>query len=334
MANDSSKKIRPDTINKHIGNVYPALAMLAGMELDVFTPLANGKLPVATIAKMLGLQADKLEPLLYALVTAGLLQIDREDFSNTSESQEFLVKGSKRYLGGAHSAYSDLWSSTMHTAASIRAGAPQAKHDFSTMSKDELRAFIRGLDAGAGATARRLHKTFDMQRFKKLLDAGGGSGGVAIELCKLCPDMNASVGELANVAVITRECIAESSVAERVSVIDVDLVNNEPAGHFDAAVLRALLQVLSTEQATKVVQNVVASLDSGGELFIVGRMLDDSRLSPLEAVAVNVMFLNVYDHGKAYTESEYRAWLTNAGMTSIERTELAGGYSIMHALKP
>jgi len=334
MVDEKTKKLMPETINGHIGNVYPALAMLAGMELDVFTPLANGKLSAAEIADALELRVEKLEPLLYALVTAGLLEIKAEYFSNTPESQEFLVKGSQRYLGSAHSAYSDLWSSTMHTAASIRTGTPQAKHDFSAMSQNELRAFIRGLDAGAGATARRLHRTFDMHRFKNLLDAGGGSGGVAIELCKLCPDMRASVGELPNVAAITRECIAENAVGERVSVIEVDLVNEVLQAGFDAAVLRALIQVLSVEQAIKVISNVVASLESGGELFIVGRMLDDSRLSPLDAVAVNVMFLNVYEHGRAYTESEYRDWLTNAGMMKIERTELAGGYSIMHAVKP
>ena len=327
-------KLMPDTINRHIGNVYPALAMLAGMQLDVFTPLAEGPLFAADIAKALDLPSEKLEPLLYALVTAGLLSVDDGKFSNTAEAQEFLVKSSKRYLGGAHSAYSDLWSSTMHTAESIRSGIPQAKHDFAAMSKEELRGFIRGLDAGASATARRLNKTFDMTRFSTLLDAGGGSGGVAVALCELCPNLQATVGELGNVAEITRECVAESGVVDRVSVLDVDLVKEIPSAQYDAVVLRSVLQVLSAAEASKVVEHVAACLNSGGELFVVGRMLDDSRLSPLDAVAVNVMFLNVYDHGKAYTESEYKSWLTNAGLTAAARTELAGGYSIMHAVKP
>ena len=156
---------------------------------------------------------------------------------------------------------------------------------------------------------------------------------MAVALCELCPNLRATVGELANVAEITRECVAESAVAERVAVIDVDLIAQAPAGHYDAVVLRSVLQVLSAEEASKVVRHVAASLNDGGELFVVGRMLDDSRLSPLDAVAVNVMFLNVYDHGKAYTESEYKSWLTGAGLTKPTRTELAGGYSIMHAVK-
>lgn len=80
-------------------------------------------------------------------------------------------------------------------------------------------------------------------------------------------------------------------------------------------------------------QHVASALDTGGELFAIGRMLDDSRLSPPDAVAVNVMFLIVYEHGQAYTEGEYRAWFSNAGLRQITRQSLAGGYSILRGVK-
>lgn len=325
--------LKPDTINTHINNVYPALAMLAGMQLEVFTALGDEALGVDEVAARLQVQAAKLQPLLYALVTAGLLQVDDGRFTNTPEAAEFLVKGRPRYIGSAHSAYSDLWSSTMHTAESIRSGIPQARHDFSRMSHAELSAFIRGLDAGAGATARRLDKTFGMQRFARLLDAGGGSGGLAIALARLCPAMHASVAELPNVAQVTRECVAESGLTGRVDVVEADLVAAPPPGRYDAVVLRSVLQVLSPSQAAAALRHAVAALAPGGECFVVGRMLDDSRLAPLDAVAVNVMFLNVYEAGQAWTESEYRDWFGQAGLSGTTRTPLAGGYSIMHGVK-
>ncbi|MCB1748938.1 MAG: methyltransferase domain-containing protein [Gammaproteobacteria bacterium] len=325
--------LKPDTINTHINNVYPALAMLAGMQLEVFSALGDEALTAAEAAARLDVQPAKLQPLLYALVTAGLLAVADGRFANTAEAAEFLVKGRPRYIGGAHSAYSDLWSSTMHTAQSIRTGVPQARHDFSQMSQAELSAFIRGLDAGAGATARRLDKTFDMKRFRHLLDAGGGSGGLAIALAKLCPDLRASVAELPNVATVTRECVAESGLGERVDVVEADLVAAPPPGAYDAVVLRSVLQVLSPAQAAAALRHAVAALAPGGECFVVGRMLDDSRLAPLDAVAVNVMFLNVYEAGQAWTESEYRGWFEQAGLSGNTRTPLAGGYSIMHGVK-
>ena len=331
--NAATDRLQPDTINAHLANVYPALAMLAGMQLDVFSPLAAGPRTVAGLATALGVQPEKLRPLLYALVTAGLLTVDGEDFANTPESMEFLVRGQPRYLGGTAEAYADLWSATLHTAASIRSGVPQAKHDFGRMSADELRAFIRGIDAGAGATARRLHKDYAIGARHRLLDAGGGAGGLALALCRLYPELRATVAELPSVAAIARECVAESGLAARVDVVEADLLAAPPPGRYDLATLRSVLQVLSASDASRVLRHVAAALEPGGELFVIGRMLDDARLSPPEAVAVNVMFLNVYEDGQAWTEAEYREWFGAAGLLDVTRQPLAGGYSVMRGVK-
>lgn len=331
--NAPTDRLQPDIINAHLAAVYPALAMLAGMQLDVFSPLAAGPRTAPALAEALGVQPQKLGPLLYALVTAGLLTVDGDCFANTPESMEFLVRGRPRYLGGTAEAYADLWSATLHTAASIRSGLPQAKHDFARMSADELRAFIRGIDAGAGATARRLYKDYPLAARRHLLDAGGGAGGLAIALCRLCPDLRATVAELPSVASIARESVAESGLAARVDVIEADLVAGPPPGRYDLATLRSVLQVLAPAEAARVVTHVAAALAPGGELFVVGRMLDDGRLSPPDAVAVNVMFLNVYDAGQAWTESEYREWFRAAGLVDVRRQPLAGGYSVLRGVK-
>jgi len=333
MSEAKAGKPRPDTINRLAGGVYPALAMLAGMQLDVFSPLADGPLTAEELAKILDVDAARLRPLLYALVTTGLLELAGERFANSAEAAHFLIKGRRGYIGGQHEIFADLWSATLQTAESIRTGVPQARHDFNAMSHDELRAFVRGLDAGAGAAARRLLRDHDFTRFRHMLDAGGGSGGLAIALCRACPELDATIADLPNVAAVTREFVADAGMSGRIAVLDADLVATPPAGRYDAAVLRALVQVLGPEQARQVVANVAAALAPGAEIFIVGRVLDDSRLSPPDAVAVNVMFLNVYEAGQAYTEAEHRAWLQAAGFTEVTRTPLAGGYSIVHGIK-
>lgn len=328
------KRLRPDTINRHANAVYPALALLAGMQLDVFTPLADGPLSAEQVAHRLGVHVDKLEPLLYALVTAEMLTVEDGRFANTDESGHFLVRDKSSYIGGQKDAFADLWSATMKTAESIRQGRPQAKHDFAAMSKEELGAFIRSLDAGAGAAARRLMRSFNFGRFGHVLDAGGGSGGMAVALCRQLAELKATVADLPHVAEITRECIAETGLADRIAVQDANLVQAPPQGPFDAAVLRSLIQVLSRGDAAAVLRNVGAAIRKGGQIFIVGRVLDDSRLSPLDAVAANVMFLNIYDDGQAYTEGEHRQWLEAAGFTDIAREPLSGGYSIISGIKP
>ena len=67
---------------------------------------------------------------------------------------------------------------------------------------------------------------------------------------------------------------------------------------------------------------------------IVGRVIDDSRLSPLGAVGFNLLTLNSFDAGGAHTGRTHQEWLTAVGFAEIARVPLAEGVSIMAARKP
>jgi DNA-binding IclR family transcriptional regulator len=55
------------------GMVFRAMSVLAGMQLDLFTPLKDGPLSADQIAESIGVGATRLRPLLNALVVVGLL---------------------------------------------------------------------------------------------------------------------------------------------------------------------------------------------------------------------------------------------------------------------
>ena len=119
MAADTSPP-QPTTIQKLSTAVYPSFAMLAGMQLDLFTPLKDGPMTAEQLADGLGVKTEKLSPLLYALVAAELLTVDGETFANTAEADQFLVKGTPTYMGGQQGNLSRWWHATMETAESIR----------------------------------------------------------------------------------------------------------------------------------------------------------------------------------------------------------------------
>ena len=92
----------PETIERLRAAVFRSFAMRAGMELDLFTPLTEGPMNVVELAQALNVGSTKLEPLLYSLVDAGLLTVEGERFSNTPESDHFLVRGKPTYMGERH----------------------------------------------------------------------------------------------------------------------------------------------------------------------------------------------------------------------------------------
>ena len=311
-------EIKPTTIFRHAYAVYPPMAMLAGMQLDVFTPLKDGPMTAIALADALGMQPEKLRPLLYALVHAELLSLQGDRFANAPEADVYLVRGRPTYMGNVHELYSDIWATALHTAQSIRAGTPQAKHDFATMSDDELGAFFRGQHAGALATGRQLAQTYGFDRFRSLLDVGGGSGGLAIAACHCCPELSAAIIELPRVAPIARSFVHEAKLGDRVQVLAGDIVERAPERRFNVAVLRSLIQVLGPSQARRALCNVGQAIDPGGAIFVVGHVLKDNRLSPAPAVGMNLVFLSIYDEGQAHTEEDHRTWLTEAGFSEID----------------
>ena len=326
---------QPKTINGLFRGVYPSFAMLAGMQLDLFTPLKDGPLNTEQIADAIGVSAAKLTPLLYALAAAGLLTVEGDLFSNTTEANHFLVRGSPSYIGGECEILSDLWNAALKTAESIRTGAPQAKHDYANMAINELESFLRGLHPDAIATGYDLVARYDFSSARTLLDVGGGSGGLAIAVTQACPHLRATVVDLPTVTPIIERFVEEACAAERVQVVAADVVDDALMGSFDAVVLKAFIQVLSPNQARSALRNISAVTRPGGVIYILGAgILDDSRVSPPEAAMFNIVFLNLYEGGQAYTEGEYKDWLIEAGFENFERVILPGGESILTARKP
>ncbi len=125
MAADTSPP-QPTTIQKLSTAVYPSFAMLAGMQLDLFTSLKDGAMTAEQLAEALNVKTEKLSPLLYALVAAELLTVEGNQFANTPESDHFLVRGKSTYMGGRHGIFSQRWHAVLKTADSIQTSEPRA----------------------------------------------------------------------------------------------------------------------------------------------------------------------------------------------------------------
>jgi hypothetical protein len=135
---------------------------------------------------------------------------------------------------------------------------------------------------------------------------------------------------------ITQRYVENAGMAKHVRVHAADVVNAALPGSYDVAVLRGLLIVLTPDQARRAIQNVSRGLEPGGAIFIVGWILDDSRVAPPEVVAYNLHFVNSLDEGQLYTEGELRGWLAETGFVEAERERVttSDGTGFIVARKP
>src|SRR5215831_14002680 len=293
----------PKTIETLADAVYPSFAMLAGMELDLFTPLKDGPLTAEEIARAAGIDRAKTAPLLHALVAIGLLKSDGDRFLNSPEADQFLVRGSPDYIGMRHFAYRRRWNSVLCVAETIRSGAPQRGMDYASMPADARESFYRGTFTECLAAGRVLAKSRDFSNFRSLVDVGGGSGGLAIAMAETWPNLTITIADLP----------AITPVAQRINVCPTNVVSDPLGGSYDIAVMRGLFPVLTPDQIGSALANVHSALKPGSPLYIVGWILDDSHIAPLSYATYNLLFVNDYADGLIHTEAEHRICLEKAG---------------------
>lgn len=324
----------PETIQRLQAGIPTALAMLAGMQLEVFTHLAAGPQGPAELAAALGVDGERLSRLLYALVIAELLEHRDGRFANSPEAARFLVKGLPGYIGGMHELLNQLWHADLLTAESIRSGQPAALHDYAAVSDKEMAAMLRGLHPSAVGAARDFMRHFDFAGCRSVVDIGGGSGGLVATLCEAHPGMQGMLYELSRTAALAAPILKDTPGGDCVSIETGDIVSASPPGEHDAVVLRALVQVLPPDAAARAIVNAARALRSGGAIYIAGGgILDDDHLAPRAPVFLNVTLMNLYPAGASYTESQHREWLSAAGCGNLRRIILPSGGGIIAATK-
>lgn len=321
----------PDRIDRLLAGVAPAMALRAGLELDLFTLLGRGPASAGDLAAALEVDADRLSRLLHALASIGLLVVEAGEFRNGAEAAAFLDAARPSYRGGDHALLRELWAADLLTADSLRQNRPAALHDFADPDPGTAAAFSRRLAPGGMIFGRLLAEAMDLSGIGSVIDIGGGAGIGLVGLRERWPHLAATLMELPAVAAAAPEILADYGAAD-VAVEEGDITLAPSRGRHDLAILKAVIQVLAPDRARSAILNAARSLNPGGEIAVAGwGVVDDDRLGPPEGVFLNLTFLNLYRAGESYTEGQYRSWMTEAGFRDISRTRLADGCALFRA---
>jgi O-methyltransferase domain/Dimerisation domain len=335
MTEQTNTAVKPDTIDRLEDTADQAHAMLAGIQLEIFTLLAEGPRTSAELANTLGVAEDRLARLLYALVVTGLLEAQGGRFANMPEAAAFLVKGLPSYRGN-HEMISKIWHADLCTAESIRSGKPAAHHDFKEGGDEEMAAMLRGIHPRAVADGRELARRVEFAQYRLVVDVGGGSGGLVATLCDAHPGLRGTLYDLPGTCKLAGPMLRECAGGDHVAIEVGDILAAPPRGTHDAAVLRALVQVLAPADAARAIVNAAAAVRPGGAIYVLATsdLLNDDRLGPPQAVLRNLTFMNLYPAGGSYTQAEYAAWLSAAGCGELERSTMSfTGSALIRATK-
>src|SRR4030095_7607549 len=92
--------VKPDNIMQLGLGFWASKTLLSAIELGVFTELANGALNADELSTRLKLHPRGARDFFDTLIALAMLEREGRLYSNTPESEQFLVRGKLSYLGG------------------------------------------------------------------------------------------------------------------------------------------------------------------------------------------------------------------------------------------
>jgi 3-hydroxy-5-methyl-1-naphthoate 3-O-methyltransferase len=319
----SAPVISPVPLMEISTGFWASKTLAVSLELGLFTLLSDGRgLTAAELAEALRISERPAEMLLTGCASLGLLQRREGRYVNTPLADECLVPGRPYYFGGwVQMLDQRLYRAWGELDRAVRTNSPTSwdpgaqAHLFDGIDPELLDVFWDAMHSLSAYSGRTLAHAVDLSGVRWLLDVGGGSGSVDIELCRYHPDLRATVFDLPEVCPIAETKARLAGVADRIGTAPGDFLADAalPAGH-DAVLLSMVLHDWDEDRVREILRKCHDALPPDGLIIISELLVNDEKTGPAPAALMSLNML-IETGGRNYTPAEYTAWLSAAGFS-------------------
>jgi ubiquinone/menaquinone biosynthesis C-methylase UbiE len=314
-------EVTPQRILEDIWSARNALALVAGVELDLFGHIAAGKRNAKQIARAAGASERGTERLLDALVALGYLNKKSDGYGLEPISERFLVPGVPAYLGPLIYETKLVLPNWMQLTEVVKSGRPAAAVDTEQEGREffpKLVAAIFPLSYGGARACADLLPEKTRKRIKRILDVAAGSAAWSLGFAQAIPDAQVTVVDYPEVTPIARQFVERFDVADRYDYIegnlrDVDFGRNR----YDLVILGHIIHSEGEKWGRKLIKKSHKALNDGGMLLIAEMVPNDDRTGPALPLVFGLNMLLHTEQGNVFTMREYRAWLKEAGFKKV-----------------
>ena len=319
----ADRQWHPGELLEISGNYWKTCTLHAAVKLDVFTAIGRDRLSARVLADRLNASRDGLERLLDALSAMQLIRRHGDGYENSPSSLTYLTAGSPDYIGWMIMHHDDLVDAWHRLDEAVLSGTP-VRAPASEAAPEWRENFLKGMQTNARLQAPSVAAAIDLKERKKLLDLGGGPATYAIHFCQENPGLSAMVFDLPDARPVAEANIHAAGLSERIGFQAGDFHKDSVSGRFDVVWLSHILHGEGPADGQNVIDLAVSALEPGGVILVHDFILDDSRDGPEFPALFSLNMLVATRYGRAYSESEIKAMLSSAGMTSVERLAFRG----------
>lgn len=330
-------EVTPQLIMQHLWMARGAQVLVAGVELDIFTHIHNGKRTAKEIARAAGANPRATERLLNALVGMDYLEQKKGNYTLKPVAETFLIRGKETYIGGMVDETKMTWMQWANLTESIKSGRPFKAVDTEADGKaffPQLVEAIFPMSYGNSRTAVAMLPEKTRKRIKTILDVAAGSAAWSIPFAQALPDARVTVLDYPEVTPVARRFAETFGVADRFDYLEGNLREIDfGRNRYDLVILGHIIHVEGEKWGKKLIKKAYRALSDGGTLLIADMIPNDTRTGPPLPLLFGLNMLVHTENGDVFTMREYREWLKATGFKKVTTLDAKGPSPLILATK-
>jgi hypothetical protein len=335
--------VEPPADQQHVAGLVNGFWAAQVLSVAAMLGIPDRLAPEPQSAEALAAAADAHAPsvfrLMRALRTLGICRALDDGRFELTEAGHFLradVPGSLR--GRALFTGDMLWRQFGDLAHVVRTGGrtravPSGSECFEALRADPARldAFQQAMAEGSVRAARDALQVCDFSRFGRVLDLGGGYGGVLSVLLASFPRMTGAVCDLAYLADAAAAYLARAGVADRAAFLPGDFFASVPRG-FDAYVMKFIIHDWDDEHASRILMRCREAAMPSARIVLLEQVVPEQLgTGAADQAVIRADLTMMTMGGKERTAREDRALLADCGWRLADIARASAEFSVIEA---
>jgi hypothetical protein len=231
-----------------------------------------------------------------------------------------------------------LWKQFSDLTHQVKTGGPTqtivtGAEGFTALQNDppRLHAFQLAMAESSIVAAREAMKAWDFGRFAKVLDLGGGYGGVLAELLRANPAQTGAVFDLPFLKDGAETYLSKAGVSERAEFLGGSFFESVPSG-FDLIAMKFIIHDWGDPEALAILKQARAAAGGKTVLALIEQVIPETiAVTPQHQAILRADLTMMAFGGLERTPEEYRALLAEGGWRLTQIVPCGPQFSVIEA---
>jgi 2-polyprenyl-3-methyl-5-hydroxy-6-metoxy-1,4-benzoquinol methylase len=300
-------------------------ALRAAIELKLFTAIAKGAKTPEALAPVCNASEKGLRILCDFLTVVGFLTKDESGYSNTPDTQLFLVTGSPAYMGGMTNFlfHPFMEKGLSHILEAVRLGGTVLPAE-GTVSEDNpvWIDFARGMAPLTIPSATLIAELTSKAGPLKVLDIAAGHGMFGITIAKRNLEAEIYALDWKNVLAVAHENATKLGVADRWHAIEGDAFTADCGTGYDLVLVTNFVHHFDIPTNVTLLKKLHSAMKPEATLVILEMAVNDDRVTPPSAALFAMTMLTSTRSGDAFSRRELESMCEQAGFKDAVHHEV------------